>query len=130
MTLASKALGNRGEQIAQEYLKGKGYKILDINFRNKIGELDIVAKEGRYVVFVEVKTRQSLQCGQPHESVHPWKIHKIGQMAQSYLKFKFKTVDVFARFDVISIILEEEYPPKLEHIKNAFDLSPRLYWPA
>ena len=127
MTFASKALGNRGEQIAQKYLEGKGYKILDVNFRNKIGELDIVAKEGDCIVFVEVKTRQSLQCGQPYESVHQWKIRKIGQLAQSYLKFKFNTIDMYARFDVISIILEEESPPKVEHIKNAFDLSPRLY---
>lgn len=127
MTFASKALGDRGEQIAREYLEGKGYKILDVNFRNKIGELDIVAKEAGCVVFVEVKTRQSLQCGQPHESVHQLKIRKIGQLAQSYLKFKFNSVEVYARFDVVSILMEEGCPSKIEHIKNAFDLSPRLY---
>lgn len=126
MTLATKALGNWGEQIAQEYLKEKGYQILDVNFRNKLGELDIVAQDGNCVVFVEVKTRQSLGCGQGHESVHFGKIRKVGQLAQSYLKFKFHTVDILSRFDVISIYQSLEGNPQLEHLKNAFDLSLRL----
>ena len=119
--MSNKSLGNYGEFLARQYLKSQGYRILEENFRNKIGEIDLIAQDGKTICFVEVKTRQYLDQGQPYESVTPWKIRKLSQMATSYLKYKYHTLEIPSRFDVISIIQEKERAPNIRHIKNAFD---------
>lgn len=118
-----KSLGNFGEQEACQYLQGKGYQIVDKNFRNKLGEIDLIAKDRDTLCFIEVKTRKSLSYGAPYESVHLGKRRKMIQVALSYLKFKFHTIDVLSRFDVISIYQDNHGQIRLEHLVNAFDLS-------
>ena len=119
--MLNKELGNYGELLAKQYLQEKGFQILDENYRNKLGEIDLIAKDGHTVCFIEVKTRQSIEQGQPYEAVNTWKIRKLSQMATFYLKHKFHTIEVNSRFDVISIVDDKKNPPAIQHIKNAFD---------
>ncbi|MBI3602618.1 MAG: YraN family protein [Candidatus Omnitrophica bacterium] len=121
--MSTQLLGNYGEEHACRYLQDKGYKILEKNFRNRMGEIDLIAQDKHTVCFIEVKTRKSLHCGQPYESVHPHKQRKIVQVALTYLKYRYRTVEVLSRFDVISIYYPADGIPELEHIVNAFDLT-------
>lgn len=115
--------GRFGEEAAVEYLKKKKYKILDINFRCKIGEVDIVARDKSTIVFIEVKSRQSNQYGYPSEAVNYHKQRKISKVALYYLQSKklFK-YDYDVRFDVIEI-LDYLIDVKINHIVNAFELT-------
>ena len=119
--MSNKSLGNYCEFLARQYLQAQGYRILEENFRNKLGEIDLIAQEGKTICFVEVKTRQSLDQGQPYESVTPRKIRKLSQMATFYLKHKYHSLEIPSRFDVISIVQDKEESPNIQHIKNAFD---------
>ena len=111
--------GKNGEQIAVAYLKKKGYRICETNFRCPLGEIDIIAREKDELVFIEVKTRKSRQLGYPEQAVGARKQKKLSQLALWYLQKK-KLADANARFDVIAItLLSEENEIKL--IKNAFD---------
>lgn len=102
------------ERQAAEYLRNLGYEILDRNYRCRFGEIDIVAKDGRYVVFCEVKYRRDSRKGTPLEAVDPRKQHVIFRCARCYL-YERRSGDVPCRFDVIGIEGE-----KVTHIKNAF----------
>ncbi|MDO8675401.1 MAG: YraN family protein [Candidatus Omnitrophota bacterium] len=117
------SLGRWGEERAAEFLKAKGYRILERNYKNKIGEIDVIASDGKILIFVEVKTRRSLAYGQPYDSVTRHKQMKIARVAFSYLKYRCGTVDVNARFDVISIVRDGSGQTRIEHIPHAFDLS-------
>jgi len=119
--MSNKILGKYGESLAKEYLQKQGYRIVEENFRNKLGEIDLIAQDGKTVCFIEVKTRQSLDQGQPYEAINRWKIHKLSQMATFYLKHKFHTIEILSRFDVISIVQDKEGQAKIQHIKNAFN---------
>lgn len=119
--MSNKSLGNFGELLARKYLEVQGYQILEENFRNKLGEIDLIAQEGKTICFIEVKTRQSLDQGQPYEAVNRRKIRKLSQMATFYLMYKYQSLEVPSRFDVISIVHDEECPLRIQHIKNAFD---------
>lgn len=111
--------GKEGEKIAAAFLKKNGYRISDINFRCPLGEVDIVARENKEIVFIEVKTRKSNRLGYPEQAVGIRKQKKMSQLALWYLQ-KRKIVDVAARFDVVAITL---YPEgnDIKLIKNAFD---------
>jgi putative endonuclease len=111
--------GKEGEKIAAAFLKKNGYRISDINFRCPLGEVDIVARENREIVFIEVKTRKSNRLGYPEQAVGIRKQKKMSQLALWYLQ-KRKIADVAARFDVVAITL---YPEgnDIKLIKNAFD---------
>ena len=111
----TKFTGIKGETLAKEYLQNSGYKIIVCNYKNKIGEIDIIAKEGDYIVFVEVKTRESLKFGYPREAVNFYKQQKIKQVAMGYLKFKGLYDKVNVRFDVVDILGDD-----ITLIKNAF----------
>jgi len=111
----AKVLGIQGEAIAKEYLIAKGYNILETNYKNKIGEIDIIAKINKTIVFVEVKARQSLKFGHPREAVNYYKQQKIKNVAIGYLKFKGLYEKINIRFDVIDILDD-----KITHIENAF----------
>ena len=105
----------RGESLAAAFLKEQGFKILEVNFKNKTGEIDIITKDGNTFVFVEVKARSSLKFGRPSEAVTKTKQNKIRRVAEGYL-IKQKNYPAAARFDVIEIL-----DGKVEgHIKNAF----------
>ncbi len=109
--------GKRGEIIASDFLKKKGYKILKLNYKNKIGEIDIIAKDGDFTVFVEVKARVSKQFGHPLEAIDERKQQKIYSVASIYL-MKNHLVNTPVRFDAISILGLEN--PEIEHIISAF----------
>jgi len=107
--------GIKGEQIAAQFLKKKlKYKILEQNYKNKIGEIDIIALDNKTIVFVEVKYSSSKEFGYPRERVNYFKQQKIKNVATGYLKSKGK-LESFVRFDVVEIIDD-----KIEHIPNAF----------
>jgi putative endonuclease len=114
--------GQVGESIAIAFLQGQGFSIVERNFRCVCGELDIVAREGRAIVFVEVTCRKNLEYGPPQLAVTPFKQRQISKAALVWLS-KRKLYDVEARFDVIAILLREHDVPEIEHIRNAFDLA-------
>ena len=111
--------GKEGEKIAAAYLKKNGYRIMEINFRCPIGEIDIVAKEKDDLVFVEVKTRKSIELGYPEQAVGMRKQKKMSQLALWYMQER-KIADTNARFDVVAITLIPE-KNEVKLIKNAFD---------
>ena len=107
--------------MARNYLKEIGYAILEMNFRFKMGEIDLIAQDGQTVCFIEVKTRKSLAQGSPFEAVHAWKVRKLSRMAVLYLKLKYRSLEIPSRFDVIAITYGRDGAPRIEHLKNAFD---------
>jgi len=112
-------LGQRGEDLAASYLKKKGYKIIHRNFKTMIGEIDIIARDRDDLVFIEVKTRESLEYGQPFESVNRNKRRKIANVAMLYLK-KLKDIP-HCRFDVVSVYYKEGRP-EFDLIQYAFEM--------
>ncbi len=110
----NKVTGDSGEQLAKEYLKKNGYKILKTNYKTNIGEIDIIAKQKDFIVFVEVKTRKNDYFGLPREAVNSFKQQKIRQVATQYIKFN-KLFDASCRFDVIEILGDE-----ISHLENCF----------
>lgn len=115
--MQSNTYGKRSEIIATNYLKEKGYKILESNYKNKVGEIDIIAQDGEYIVFVEVKARASEAFGNPFEAINERKQYKIHQVASLYLVQKRKYGKP-CRFDAISILGIEN--PEIRHIIDAF----------
>ena len=108
--------GKQGENIAEQYLKELGYKIIERNWHySKNAEIDIIAEDKGTLVFIEVKTRTTLEYGHPFESITKSKIEKIHKAIFAYLKECNKDYKNF-RFDGISILGLKE--PKIEHIKN------------
>ena len=119
--MSTKVLGAYGEALASQYLQAQGYRILEANFRCKLGEIDLIAQDGNVICFVEVKTRRSLAYGQPFEAVHSFKIRKLTRLALIYLKYKFQSIEVPCRFDVVSIVCDPKGEARIQHLKNAFD---------
>ncbi|MDE1920513.1 MAG: YraN family protein [Candidatus Omnitrophica bacterium] len=119
--MSNKTLGVYGESLARQYLLDQGYRILEENFRSKLGEIDLIAKDGKTICFIEVKTRQSLDQGQPYEAVTSWKIRKLSQLAALYLKYKYGSLEIPSRFDVVSIIRDKTGLAQIQHLKNAFE---------
>lgn len=113
-------LGRQGEQAAERFLKRLGYKIVDRGVRFRRGELDLVAVDGRTVVFVEVKTRLSHDKGQPAEAVDADKQRQLTRAALLYLK-RHNLLEYRARFDVITVTWPADGPPEIDHIQNAFE---------
>jgi len=114
-------LGKNGENIATDFLKKNGYKILAQNYRRKFGEVDIIARENDYLVFIEVKTRTGTSHGHPLEAVTPRKQRQIGKVAQCYLA-ENNLFDTAARFDVVSVVITDNKKVEVEIVPNAFDL--------
>ena len=110
-----RAIGSRYEAEAAAFLKGLGYEILEQNYRDRRGEIDLVAREGRYLVFVEVKYRKDNRCGHPEEAVAERKQQRIRHTAEYYLYKHHYGEDTACRFDVVSIDGE-----KMRVIRNAF----------
>ena len=115
--MQSNIYGKKSEIIVGQFLKDKGYNIIELNHKNKVGEIDIIAQDKDYLVFVEVKARLSRAFGDPLEAVDYRKQQKIRQVAELYLIMKRKT-NVNCRFDVVSILGDEN--PEITHIENAF----------
>jgi len=113
--------GKRNEQLAAEFLRKHGYRILEKNYRCKTGEIDIIAKDNTTICFVEVKARNSQAFGLPQEAVGKHKQKQISIAALNYLSSK-KLFAKSARFDVVSILWEGNLPV-FSLIKDAFELE-------
>lgn len=114
-----KTLGSRGESVAARYLRKKGYKILLSNFHAAGAEIDLVARDGDQLVFVEVKTRRSNAINEPYRQVNHHKRRNITRAARAYLAH-YKERTPSARFDVVSIVWPESGEPEIEHLVSAF----------
>jgi len=120
--LNNRAKGRAGESAAEEYLAVRGYYILEKNFRNRFGEIDIIARDGKTLVFIEVKTRKTASHGLPADAVNAKKQGRIGRVALSYISDK-KFVNQPCRFDVLSI-----FDDRIELFTDAFDLLEDRLW--
>ena len=98
-------LGNEGERLAARFLRRQGYKILARRYRTALGEIDLIARDGKWIVIVEVKTRRSDAAGQPHEAVDMHKQAQLTRLALAFLK-RHHLLEHPARFDVVSIVWE------------------------
>jgi putative endonuclease len=118
---ATPSLGVRGERAATRFLKRQGYVIVGRGERDRIGELDIVAVDGKTIVFVEVKTRASHDRGHPAEAIDRDKQRQLTRVALSYLR-RHDLLEYSARFDVVAVTWPaNQKQPTIEHIKNAFE---------
>jgi len=110
-------LWTRGEVEAKLLLEGKGYKILEENYAGRMGEIDLIAKDGDTIVFVEVKARENAAFGQPIEAITPEKVRKITLTAEQYLVSR-RLLGKCVRFDVVEML-----GGSLRHVENAFSLN-------
>jgi len=123
--LGPRSLGKRGENVAARYLKRRGYKIVSRSGRSPMGELDLVAVDGRTVVFVEVKTRSSHDAGHPADAVDAAKQQRLVRLALAYLK-RHDLLEHQARFDVVAVTWPGgSGKPSVEHFQHAFEPAAR-----
>ncbi len=115
-----KPLGSEGEDLAVRFLQKKGYRIVARNYKTPVGEIDIIARDGDTIVFIEVKTRTDISFGYPFEAVNKRKRQKLKNLALLYLKRQGKESPV--RFDVLSIFYMDNGKKDIEHIKDAFEV--------
>lgn len=114
--------GKSSENEALRYLKKQGYRILELNYKTTLGEIDIIARDKGTICFIEVKSRSSLLYGQPKEALDKHKQHKISQNAVIYLK-QNNSLEERSRFDVLSVIRDENKRLSFELLKDAFCLE-------
>ena len=113
-------LGKKGESAALKYLKKKKYKVISTGFRFHRAEIDIIAFDKKTLVFIEVKTRSNQNFGLPEEAVSAAKQDQIRKAAEGYLVIN-KLVELECRFDVLSLIFDEELQKfSIVHYENAF----------
>jgi len=113
----NKDLGNKGEEMAQEFLKNKGFEILETNWTYQRAEVDIIVQQANLLIFVEVKTRSTDYFGRPEEAVHQKKQKLLAKAADAYLKINELEQEV--RFDIIAII-HNKTKTLIRHIEEAF----------
>jgi len=117
----SQQFGQKAEAMAARYLKQQGYKIIARNHRTRSGEIDIIAREGETLVFVEVKARASERFGSAKAAVTPHKQRQVAKVALGYLKMTDQS-HVKARFDVVTVTRREK-DHDIHLIRNAFGLN-------
>lgn len=115
----NKETGDRGEQIAVDLLAGKGYEIVERNYRFGKGEIDIVAKDKDELVFVEVKTRKNLEYGDPEYALTKNKQAQVRKICAAYL-YDRNIEETNCRIDVVAILFIGKEEPVIRHIENAF----------
>jgi len=122
----AKSLGRMGEDLAEKYLREKGYRILERNFCNplgrRLGEIDIIAQKGKEIVFVEVKTREMLKYDWilPEENINRQKLHKLSKIAVFYVRQKNLWNNPY-RFDAISVRIDiVSKKAKIKHLESVF----------
>ncbi|MDA1330260.1 MAG: YraN family protein [Chloroflexi bacterium] len=120
MSSKKQRLGRWGEQQAADYLTSRGYQIIARNVRTEHGELDLVARQGSDLVFVEVKARSSAVFGHPEEAVTPNKQQHILEAAQTYLQ-ENPQLEGGWRIDVIALRRRPGAEPEIRHFENAFN---------
>ena len=125
MTFKKIELGAKGEELAVRYLKKRGYRIVERNYRTRLGEIDIIAEQGDDLVFIEVKTRSDTLLGSAFESVTKQKQKQLSKVALEYIS-KEDCHNRPARFDVVAIELQKGSKmfkdASVEVLQNAFDL--------
>jgi putative endonuclease len=122
-------LGERGEKWAARHLRRHGYKILVRRFRSRAGEIDIVCRDGEWLVFVEVKTRVSEELGAPSEAVDVKKQRHMCKVALDYLRL-LGYPEIKFRFDIVEVVLPKgvRRPENVRLIRNAFEMTePYMY---
>jgi putative endonuclease len=117
--VANKPLGDRGEQLAADHLVRAGWTVLSRNFRLGRKEIDLVARRGEVVAFVEVKTRAGLGYGHPLEAITARKRREIHQVAAAWIDRHGRPDDVY-RFDAVAILLPSGGEPRIEHVEDAW----------
>lgn len=110
-------LGEKGEQLAVEFLQKKGYRILEKNWRFKKAEVDIIVQKKDVLAAVEVKTRTSNYFGNPQDFVNPKKIKLLVEAINEYVISR--DLDVEVRFDIVAII-QNKNTTQIEHLEDAF----------
>jgi putative endonuclease len=118
---ARTVLGEGGENAAARYLRGLGYRIIERNFRCEVGEVDIIARQGKTLVFVEVKTREEDDPA-PEDQVSLEKQHRCTKAARSYLS-RYGSPQPPARFDVVGIVWPPGQAPQIRHTIDAFEAT-------
>jgi putative endonuclease len=121
VTQARQELGKRGEELACHELEGRGYAIVERRYRCERGEIDIIARDGATLVFVEVKTRDGHDFGDAAEAITAWKRRRLTRVAVDYLA-RHLMAGCPCRFDVVSIHVDSG-EPVIELFQNAFDAS-------
>ena len=123
MSSQNSSLGKQGEQIARNFLRKKGYSILESNYKTRLGEIDIIATDKGTVCFVEVKLSNSPKFGLPQERVCSFKQRQLSKVALQFLKTN-DLLNKRSRFDVVSIINDPQTRvSKIDLIQNAFELD-------
>lgn len=120
------ALGRKGEDLAASALDRKGFRILARNYRRPFGEIDIIARDGNCVAFVEVKTRRAAGVYTPAEAVTRRKQVQIARVAQEYLAAN-RLLDTPSRFDVVTVVIEADGSHRIEHFADAFNLPESFF---
>jgi putative endonuclease len=120
-TVVKDVLGGRGENMAAKYLRNQGYKIIERNFRCAVGEIDIIARDGKTLVFVEVKTR-AYDDPTPEEQVNEPKRHQLTKAGKFFLT-RYGSPQPPARFDVIAIVWPQGREPQIRHTPDAFEAT-------
>lgn len=118
--------GNRGEAIAEKTVLAHGYQIVERNWRHKHLEVDLIAWDGDILVFVEVRTRNDSQFGEPYESIGRDKIQKLARAANIYINHRGHNGEI--RFDIVSVILPQNLPPGI-YIAPEAHLIKDAFWP-
>ena len=128
MSRAGHGFGRAGESAAEHFLRRKGYRIVDRNVRSYWGELDLVAEDGRVLVFIEVKARRTSACGGAPFAVDRRKQARIIRLAAQYLA-DHRVTQRPCRFDVVLCTGGSSAPAVIEHIQNAFEVpGEQLQW--
>jgi putative endonuclease len=116
--LMNRLLGERGERLAARHLKRQGMRILLRRYRSEQGEIDLIARDGDTLVFVEVKARRK---GSPVETVTLEKQRRLTNVSFQFLR-KYQLLEVRSRYDVVAIVWpDDRTPPRVEHFRNAFE---------
>ena len=113
--------GREGERLAARFLRKRGYKILRRNFRSRLGEIDLIARDGDEVVFVEVKTQTGGPGHAPEASVPRRQQLRIGRAAKGFAT-RHRLLDRVLRFDVVVVLVGEGRAPEIVHYRDAFTL--------
>lgn len=121
MTQRRLSLGKTGEDLAVRHLRAHGYRVLERNFRCAQGEIDLIARQGDCLVFVEIKTRRGGPMGEAKAAVDERKQRRISQVALRYLK-ECGQIEVRSRFDVVAVIMEGDRH-RIELVQDAFEAA-------
>jgi putative endonuclease len=121
----ARMLGDRGERAAARYLRRRGLRIITRGYHTPWGEIDLVARDGNVLVFIEVKTRRR---GTPAEAVTPEKQRRLTLAALHFLR-RHNLLEQRSRFDVVAIVWADDVrPPRIEHIRDAFEAVGHGQW--